>query len=386
MLSVDRTELTSLLEALVAINSINPSLVPGAPGEAEIAAYLAGVCRRMGLSVRIQEAAPGRPNVIATLRGRGGGRSLMLNGHVDTVAVAGMDRPFEPQIRDGRLFGRGAYDMKGGVAAMIGAVRAVRAAGIVPAGDVVLAMVADEEYASLGTEAVVRDVRTDAAIVTEPTALDVCIAHKGFAWVRFTVEGRAAHGSRYDEGRDAIAAMGRVLAEIARLDAEVFPRRQHPLVGRPSLHASTIAGGDGLSTYPSACTLEVERRMLPDETVEDVTREMNDVLHRAADGGRAFRGTCDVFFHRPGYEIGAGAPVVTAVRDAAARTLGRQPRLTGSWPWLDSAILGRAGIPTVIIGPGGAGAHSVEEYVDLDSVAQCAQVLAGAIVEFCGTA
>jgi acetylornithine deacetylase len=247
-------------------------------------------------------------------------------------------------------------------------------------------MAADEEYASLGTEALIGEVHADAAIVTEPTGLDVCVAHKGFAWVRFETIGRAAHGSRYDEGRDAIAAMGRILGALDRLEVEVYPRRSHPLLGRPSVHASTIAGGEGLSTYPPTCRLEVERRMLPEETIEDVRAEMTEVIRHAAGGGSASEGKAEVFLFQPGYEVSSDAPIVKTLTIAAERVLGHTPSIIGSWPWMDSAILGRAGMPTVIFGPGGAGAHSREEYVELDSVLRCAQVLAETIVTFCGSA
>ncbi len=383
MLRIDRTQTVDLLRALIAINSINPSLVPGAPGEHQVAQYVAEVCRNAGLRVTLTEVAPGRVNAIATLPGRGGGRTLLLNGHLDTVGVEGVPHPFDPRERDGKLFGRGAYDMKSGVAAMVAAVRAIRDTGIALAGDVVLAIVADEEYASVGTEALVRESRADAAIVTEPTELDIGVAHKGFAWATLETAGWAAHGSRYDEGRDAIVAMGRILRELARVESDRLPLRRHPRLGRPSLHASRIEGGQGLSTYPDQCRLQVERRTLPTETVEELAAELQDVLQRAKEGDALFRGTADVFFYRPGYEISIEAPIVRALANTAQRVLGRSPEFVGLSFWTDAAILGQAGIPTVVFGPAGAGAHSAEEYVEIDSVIHCARVLAELIVEFC---
>ena len=239
-----------LLERLVAIPSVNPVLVPGAAGEAEVARALADACRAAGLEAALEDAAPGRPNVVAVLRGRdpARGRSLMLNGHTDTVGTAGMAEPFTPVRRGDRLHGRGAFDMKASLAAMVAAAAAVREARPAPRGDVMLTFVADEEYLSAGTEAVVRGHRADAAIVTEPTGLRLCLAHKGFVWGRIRTEGRAAHGSDPAAGIDAIAHMGRVLSAIERLDREILPRSKHRLVGRPSVHASLIAGGEGLST------------------------------------------------------------------------------------------------------------------------------------------
>ncbi len=377
MINTDR--LTRLLADLVRHNSINPNLVPGAPGEGAVAVFLYEYCRHAGLEAEVQEVAPGRANVIARLRGRGGQPALLFNGHIDTVGVDGMTiDPFDPVIRDGRLYGRGAFDMKGGVAAMVEATVAAAAQGP-PPGDVVLAMVADEEYASLGTQAVVPDVPAGAAIVTEPTALNVCVAHKGFAWITVETAGRAAHGSRYAEGVDAITRMGRVLASLERLEREVYPRHRHPLLGRPSVHASLIDGGQGLSTYPDRCRLQVERRTLPTETPNDIAAEMEALLAGLRHADPSFEASWSLTLFRPGLEVPPEAPVVRAVCRAAAAVLGREPALVGEYPWLDSALLAAAGIPTVIFGPAGAGAHAAVEWVDLVSVAATAEVLAHVI-------
>ena len=199
-----------LVSALVAIDSVNPDLVPGGAGEGEVASYVAAWMRDAGLEVEIDEAAPGRPSVVGVARGSGGGRTLMLNGHLDTVGVEGMERPFDPVVRDGRLYARGGYDMKAGVAACM--IAAKRLASDDLAGDVIVAAVADEEYASIGTRSVLRRWSADAAIVTEPTALRVCVAHKGFVWAELETTGRAAHGSRPAEGVDAITRMAPALA------------------------------------------------------------------------------------------------------------------------------------------------------------------------------
>ncbi len=245
MLSVDGDYATRTLQDLVRINSVNPGLDPGAPGECEIAAYVADALERLGLKVTLHEPQPGRVSVVGRLKGSGPGRSLMLNAHVDTVDAAGMEDPFSGAIRDGRLYGRGAFDMKGGLAASMAAVKALADAGCPHNGEVLVAAVADEEYASLGTEDLVTRYHPDAAIVTEPTALDICLAHKGFAWFEVTTSGRAAHGSRFDLGIDANMRMGRVLAGLDALEQDLRARPPHPLVGPPSLHAATLAGGSG---------------------------------------------------------------------------------------------------------------------------------------------
>src|SRR5438874_3663495 len=263
-----------LLSDLVAINSINPTLVAGAPGEAEIAAEVAAVMRRFGLDVETQLAAPGRPNTIGVLEGRRKGRALMMCGHVDTVGVAGMAAPFAPIERDGRLYGRGAQDMKSGVAAMVDAARVLAESGGLDAGRLIVAAVVDEEHSSIGADALVTAWRADAAVVTEPTDLQITVGHKGFAWVEVDVHGKAAHGSRPMEGEDAILRMGRVLARLEAVDRELQARTPHPLVGTGSLHASTIEGGRELSSYPDRARLQMERRTLPGEVESQALAEV----------------------------------------------------------------------------------------------------------------
>ncbi|HET9920604.1 MAG TPA: M20/M25/M40 family metallo-hydrolase, partial [Ktedonobacteraceae bacterium] len=255
------SEIIELLRQLVAIDSINPDLVPGGAGEGEIARFVANWLEQAGLEVTIEEAAPQRPNVIAVARGSGGGRSLLLNAHMDTVGVAGMERPHEPYIEENRLYGRGAYDMKGGLAAILVAGAAAKQRDL--RGDVIVTAVCDEEYASIGTASVVKNWRADAAIVTEPTELDICVAHKGFCWLDIETTGVAAHGSLPELGVDAIAKMGKVLVALEALDRSLRAAPSHPLLGSGSLHASLIAGGQELSSYPERCLLNVERRTVP---------------------------------------------------------------------------------------------------------------------------
>jgi acetylornithine deacetylase len=387
---VDADRAADLAARLVATDSVNPSLVAGAAGERVIATVIADECRGIGLTVRVDEIAPGRYNVLARLRGRRSGPRLMLNGHLDTVDVdamraAGRD-PFSGRIDGHRLYGRGAYDMKGSLAAMVEAARAVAGAGL-DAGELVLAFVADEEFASIGTADVVRrltsDGRPDAAIVAEPTALDVCVAHKGFVWAALTTDGRAAHGSRYDLGDDAVVRMGHVLVALDRLDRATLATKTHPLLGRASVHASTIAGGSGLSTYPDRCRLEVERRTLPGESDRAVMAEMAGLLDAARSESPGLSGRVEMVLSRPPFEIDTGALIVQAVTASAEAVRGRRPEIVGQAAWLDSALLAAAGVPTVIFGPSGAGAHAADEWVDLPSVTHCAQALADVTVRFC---
>jgi acetylornithine deacetylase len=370
--------------ALVAINSVNPCLCSHAPGEAEVAQYVAYVLRNAGLQVEIDEAAPGRPNVIGRLPGSGGGRSLLLNGHIDTVGVDAMEiEPFKPIVRDGRLYGRGALDMKGGLACILAAAETLALGGPLK-GELIVAATVDEEYASVGMERLAGRLRADGGIITEPTNLRLVVAHKGFSWIEVQTLGRAAHGSDPDRGIDAIAAMGQVLGELERLQRLRYPAMRHPLLGTPTIHASIIEGGRELSTYPDECRLHIERRNLPHESEADVQAEMDELLARLARRDLNFRGSARVFLHRSGAELPADAPIAACLgRHLAART-GRTPEPAGMSPWLEAGMLCEAGTPTVLFGPAGEAPHAAVEYVQIESLPVCAQVLVDTAREFCG--
>lgn len=364
------TELAQLVADLVAIESVNPDLVDGGAGEAEIARFVADWCRVAGLDVEVDEVAPGRPNVVAVARGSGGGRRLLLNAHTDTVGLGGPRGSTTPVVEDGRVYGRGAYDMKGALAACMVAVAQASRRDL--AGDVVLTAVVDEEVASIGTEAVARSLHADAAIVAEPTEERLCIAHKGFVAFEIETAGRAAHGSRPDLGVDAIARMGHVLVGIERLDQELRSHAGHPLLGTGSVHASLIDGGQEYSSYPQRCLLRGERRTVPGESVAQVEAELRTLLGEVD-------GTARVSFSRNPFEIGREEPFVELVgRHAGAA------EVAGASFWADSALLADAGIPTVLYGPAGDGAHAVAEWVDLASVERFARVLLATAEELCG--
>jgi acetylornithine deacetylase/succinyl-diaminopimelate desuccinylase family protein len=376
-----RDELTDLVGRLVAIDSVNPELVPGGAGEGAIAAFVAEWLEGADLEIERHEVAPGRWNVVAVAPGSGGGRSLLLNAHMDTVGVAGMDAPFEPRLEDGRLYGRGAYDMKAALAAIMVAGARAREVGL--RGDVIVTAVADEEVASVGTAAVAESVRADAAIVAEPTELRLAVAHRGFVWLTFETAGRAAHGSRPDLGVDAIAKMGRVLVELEALDRSLRAGEPDPLVGTGSLHASLVQGGTELSTYPDRCVLDAERRTVPGETPERVEAEARALLERAAAGDGDFRGDVRVGFAREPFQVDGSEPIVETVRRCAAEVLGAEPATVGVPFWTDAALLAGAGIPTVLFGPAGEGAHAAVEWVDLESAARCAEIYLAVAGNFC---
>jgi acetylornithine deacetylase len=380
---VDRDYLVSTLTDLVRIDSVNPSLVSGGAGESQIACYVAERLKALGMTVTTLEATSGRPSVVGRLTGSEGGRSVMLNAHLDTVGIEGMVGALAPTIRDGRLYGRGAYDMKGSLAACLATVKALLDTKQALRGDIVLAAVADEEYASLGTAEVVREIPVHAAIVTEPTELDLCIAHKGFVWLEVETLGKAAHGSRFFEGIDANMRMGRFLSRLDRLEQELRTRPPHPLVGPPSLHAPTLHGGNELSTYAASCRLGIERRTVPGETKSAVRAEIESLIEQTRAADPSFQAAVRCLLARNAFEVSPDAPLVTAVRTAATRHLGRSPALIGKPFWMDSAILADAGVETVIIGPIGGGAHTTDEWVDLQSLERLAAILAEAATAYC---
>lgn len=377
--------LTTTLAELVRIDSVNPDLVPGAAGEAAVAAWIAERLRRTpGIGVELQDAGGGRPNVIATA-GQGTGRKLMLNGHTDVVGVAGMATPFEPRVEGGRLYGRGACDMKDALAAMIVLLEDIAADPAFP-GQIIATFVVDEEYASIGTQAICNAIdrrRPDAALVLEGTDLDVVIAHKGFVWADIVTHGLAAHGSAFAVGVDAIAHMGRVLVALEELSRELVARMPHPLVGPPSLHASLIQGGRELSSYPDRCTLELERRTIPGETVEQVRAELQGVLDGLAAADPGFSAELNIGVTREPFEIAADAPIVATVGSVVEQARGRRPNLAGAAGWMDSALLAGVGVPVAIFGPGGDGAHAVEEWAELAVLEEFSELLERVAYSFC---
>jgi acetylornithine deacetylase len=369
-----------LLTQLVAIDSVNPSLVPGGAGEPEMAAFVAGWAREAGLEAQVLEATPGRPSVVVRAPGRGGGRTLLLCGHSDTVTVEGMSDPHRPRVEGDRLYGRGAYDMKAGVAAALVACR--EAGGLGLSGDVVCAVVADEEHASLGVQETLREVTADGAIVTEPTQLELIVAHKGFVWSEIEVAGRAAHGSRHDLGVDAIVKAGPVLTALGELDA-TLDERAHPLLGRPSVHASLIEGGEELSSYPARCQVSLEHRTIPGQSAADVRRELTGLLTACREHDPELEAAARTMLVREPFEVAADAEIVTLTGAVAAEVLGEAPGTAGASYWTDAAFIASAGIPTVIFGPGGEGAHALEEWVSLPDTDTVERVLVGVAERFC---
>jgi acetylornithine deacetylase len=375
---LSRQEILAALEALIRTPSVNPSIAPAeAHGEAAIAAVAHGWLAERGIRAWLEEAAPGRPNAVAEI-GATEGPALVLCAHLDTVGTVGMTiPPFEPRVESGRVYGRGSYDMKGSAAAILAAAAALAREPL--AGRILVALVADEEHASLGAQDFVRRHPADACILTEPSEGKLILAHKGFVWLEITTHGRAAHGSRWDLGVSAIGKMGRVIAALERFDAEVLRRRAHPMLGPASQHCALVEGGSGLSTYAEKCTLHLERRTLPGETPEQVLREVTGVVREAGEEAEI-----RIELDRPPLVCDREAPIARAVREAAGAVTGHAPEEAGVGYWMDAAIFAAAGIPTVNYGPSGAGAHEAVEWVELDSVVSCAKILVESARRFFG--
>lgn len=374
----------ALTRALVACDSRNPAFAPDAPGEGAVAELLADILRAWGFRVELQDVAPGRPNVIARIGRAAGGRTLMLNGHLDTVGVADMSHaPFTPDERDGRLYGRGSADMKAGIAAMCAAAYHAAAEGI--AGEAIVTAVVDEEWASIGTRALIAaGLRADAAIVTEPTRLAICPAHKGFAWATVRVEGFAAHGSRYDIGVDAVTHAAHLLTELDAYQRDVLTAREHPLLGRGSLHAGTIEATGNLSAYSAAATIGLERRTLPGDAPDVFTQELDAAIARVAARVPRFKARVTPGLTQAPNDVPLTHPLVEGLRTASAAVASEAP-IEGLSCWTDAALLTAAGIPAVCYGPGDIGlAHGAEEYVPVGEIATATAVMTRFIREWCG--
>jgi acetylornithine deacetylase len=380
--AIPRGDAIALARALIQIDSRNPTLAPDSAGEGECARALASVLDDWGFAVELSETPPGRPNVVARL-GPADTPALMLNGHLDVVGVDGMTHePFAAEVRGNRIYGRGSADMKGGLAAVCAA--ALEGVGSGAKRQILVTAVVDEEYESLGMRALLASgVSADAAIITEPTKLAICPAHRGFAWFDVSFRGRAAHGSRYDIGVDAITHAGLLLAELEQLERTRDSGPRHPLLGRGSLHASKIHGGVGMSTYPEACDLAIERRTLPGESTEKAMAEIVDACARVKARHAHFDAKGPLTTAQLPCEVPPEAPIVRRLRRALEREnvpIG----IEGFSAWTDAALLNEAGIPAICFGPGDISmAHAAEEFVPVEEIGLATRVLTRVVREWC---
>ncbi|MDT8435900.1 MAG: M20/M25/M40 family metallo-hydrolase [Gemmatimonadota bacterium] len=381
---IDRQFTIDTLREIIRIDSRNPELEEGAPAERELAEHVQRILEPWNWETELRDHGRGRASVLATRRGKGSGRSLMINVHLDTVGVAGMSDPFSAEMRDGRVYGRGAQDTKGGLAAALAMARAIHEEDPALDGDLVLAFVADEEHASIGTTDLVEHRLTDAAIVLEPSELDVCIAHRGFGIFRLRTHGRTAHGGRPDVGIDANLRMGRVLVALEGLRTRWEKGRSHPLLGAASLHVPMISGGRQLFIYSDECTIDMECRTVPGQSDDEVLAELEAILAKLHEHDPTFRADVEKVLWQPPHEIDPERPIVGTVLRAAESVREEPVHTIGHGWWEDSALLGQAGVDAVVLGPTGGGLHTEEEWVETESVVKLAEILRRSAIEYCG--
>lgn len=371
-----------LLCALTEINSVNSTLVPGAPGESEIATFIGKWFADRGFEVTRLEGTPGRPSIVACSKGATTSKKIMLNGHIDTVTVASYDGDGCKAVRkDGNVYGRGTFDMKGGLAGqMIAAHRAVQS-GIT--GQVIVAAVSDEEHGNIGTEEVLKHFTADVGVVAEPTMLGLTVAHKGFVWFDLTINGLAAHGSRHDLGIDAITKAGYALVALDKYASELTTRPHVKYLETPSVHASIIKGGEELSSYPAECTIAIERRTVPGETPEGVRAELIAILEEVKATTKDFSYELGGGFTRAPLQVSEDHEIVRIIQSHFQSHTGEPASFRGEWYWTDAALMNDAGITTVLFGVDGEGAHAATEWATESSVHTVADVLTDVVIEWC---
>jgi acetylornithine deacetylase len=368
---------------LISIPSVNPEIENGV-GERELASFIADWFRKIRkFDVYEQRVSKNRFNVIAILRGNGHGQSLMLNGHMDTVGTSGMHvNAFGTRIREGVIHGRGSCDMKGSLAAMMTAMLWLANSTRRLDGDILFTAVVDEEYKSLGTSNLVKRFTADAAIVGEPTSLDIGVAHKGYAWVEVETFGKRAHGSVPDRGIDAIEKMSRIISGFNHVRRR-HKLRKHPLLGTAKIHTSKIIGGSDWSSVPSRCVLQLERRLLPGETAKDATNEVKEIVRAMAERDDKLKARVRLIYHADAMQV-MHPPHLSILKNEAKRS-GARARIIGLPYWTDAAILvNEAKIPTCLFGAGDiAVAHGPDEYVRIDEVIKAAGIYGQTAQRYC---
>ncbi|MGK9148029.1 M20/M25/M40 family metallo-hydrolase [Plantibacter flavus] len=375
---------------LIAVDSVNPGLVPGSAGEAEIAALIGERLERAGCSVQYVPGStdPRRVSVIAVHRGQRPGRTIVLNGHLDTVGVEGMVDPFKPYVTDGRLYGRGASDMKSGLAGLI--VAAEHLARTDHPGTIVFTGVADEEDESVGVPAVLARLTesgttADLCLIAEPSWLNTVSAHRGYAVVEVTLQGAAAHSSQPDLGVDAVRALGTLLNEVERADHALQKQPEHPLLGFGSFRATVVRAGTAPFTLAAEATVTIERRTLPGERAEHAEREVRDMLAAVTARTPGVQARVSLTHHRQAWAADARGPASrfrALLTARIAEGTGRRPEATGAPYWMESVLWQEAGVPAVVCGPAGGGLHAAVEWADVDQVRQFPVAVAAAIRDY----
>lgn len=386
------TPVVDLTRALVAIDSVSPSLAPGAAGEAEIAAFVAARLAGAGFEVRVIDGGdPRRPSVVAILDSGRAGRTVVLNGHLDTVGVDGMVDPFVARIDGDRMRGRGTSDMKGGVAGLIVAAERLAVghfAGADARGRLVVALVADEEDGSLGAVAVLdhlreRGVTADVCLIAEPTWLDLAVAHRGYEVVRVGLAGRAAHSSQPEEGVDVMPVLGELLVAVSRRNAALRALAPHPLLSHGSLMATVARAGSAPFTVAADAEVVIERRTLPGEGSTVGVDEVRAAIAGLVAPG--IRWTIEQVISRSAWQAddrAAAGEFMDVLGSALQATGAAPPPRTGAPYWMESALWQESGVPTVVCGPAGGGLHAVDEWVDLSQLRRFPVAVADAVARF----
>jgi acetylornithine deacetylase/succinyl-diaminopimelate desuccinylase-like protein len=380
---VTRDSVISLISDLVCIESVTPWLVEGGAGEREVVDYFSAYVADLGVEVEVLEIAPDRFNFIATLRGTGGGPSLCLNAHADTVGFAGWpETALVPRLDGERLYGLGAADDKGCCALALLVLRHFATAVPKLRGDLIVACVADEEGISIGSEHLVTHIKPDIAIVLEAHDLhEVVVEHQGFGWLDVNVFGKAAHGSAPDEGVDAIVGLAHVITRLSAFDAANFAARPDPKNGRTVFHTGTVKGGTDYATYPSAASLGIEIGTQPGETMKNRVEEIEQIIAEVAEFMPGLTGEVVIRLNREPFVGNGQADLVGALQRAADSNLGRSLDEVGLNAWTDAALMQAAGTPTVMFGPRGANFHCPDEWVDVPQVVTSVDILVDTISE-----
>jgi acetylornithine deacetylase/succinyl-diaminopimelate desuccinylase-like protein len=378
-------DVEALLSDLVRIDSVTPWLIPDGAGEGAIARFMSDWLAPLGVEVALEEVEAGRPNLVARLAGTGGGRSLCLNAHSDTVGYANWaDRALLPERRGERLIGVGVADDKSGCAVGMLALRDLATSGRRLRGDVVLACTIDEEGASIGTTALLSRHTYDGAMVLEPHEVElIVVEHQGFGWLDIIVHGKPAHGSAPDEGIDAIVHMARVIDGLAALDAR-FKAAPDPRNSRTVLHTGTIAGGTDYATYPSRAILGIEIGTQPGETMAARIADIEAIFDDCRNELPGFSAEIRVAIERDPFRASGHEVLLAAAQGGASRTLGQPLREVGLNGWTDAALMQDAGIPTILFGPTGSNYHSPDEWVSLPSCVQAVEIVVATATDFCG--
>ena len=384
MITTDAAQI--LLADMVRIESVTPWLIPDGAGEAAAAAFVADWVSDLSVEVALEEIAPGRVNTLVRLRGSSGGPTLCVNAHIDTVGYANWrEEALTPRVDGDIMIGLGAADDKAGCVAALLALRELVATGAALRGDLLVALVADEEGVSIGTEALLAAEKMDAMMIVEPDKLPRAIVeHQGFGWIDVVVHGKPAHGSAPEQGVDAIVHVAEVVQRLHRLDQEVFALHPDPMNGRTVFHTGTIRGGTDYATYPGSAVLGIEIGTQPGEHLNDRVRDIETIFDEVRALDPRFSAEVVVQLDREPFRAEGHEALYEAMDAASIEVLGTALEPSGLNAWADSGLSQLAGVPTVMFGPLGGNFHAPQEWVSVPEVASSARIVEGAARRFLG--